>query len=86
MNIASPLPPRGEARRFHSSISAAIATMILPPDFVPIFVAAAATAAVSATGVRSVGTISVRRHGVNWKMGKLTRDQAVARSGQTGVR
>jgi hypothetical protein len=48
MNMASPLPPRGEARRFHSSISAAIATMILPPDFVPIFVAAAAMAAVSA--------------------------------------
>jgi hypothetical protein len=39
-------------------------------------------AAFSAMGVRSVGTISVRRGGVNWKMGKLTWDQAVAWSGE----
>jgi hypothetical protein len=80
VNIA-PLPPHMfHVRRFHSSISAAIATIESPPDVVPVFGCRAATSAFSAQGARSVGTISAHCRGVNWKMAKLTRDQAVGHS------
>jgi hypothetical protein len=50
VNIASPLPPRVQARRFHSSISAAIAMIDLPPDFVPIFCCRSSNSGFSAMG------------------------------------
>jgi hypothetical protein len=50
-----------------------------PPDSFPLLVAAAATAAFSAMGTTQRHHISVRQGGVNWKMGKLAWDQAVAR-------
>jgi hypothetical protein len=76
LNIAPP-PPVPQARRFHSSISAAIATIVSPPDSRPLFryrsgkLPKRQVPAFAAMGVRSDGTISAHRGGVNWKMGKI---------------
>src|ERR1700730_9881742 len=40
----------------------------------------------SRASIKSKRTISARRGGVNWKMDKLTRGQAVARPGKSGAR
>jgi hypothetical protein len=50
VNMASPSPPRFQARRFHSAVSAAIATIDLPPDFVPIFLCRSCKIGFSAMG------------------------------------
>jgi hypothetical protein len=70
--MASPSPLRVEAGRLHSSISAAIATIDSPPGFAPVFLLPLRQHWLFQPWKREArGTISVRRSGVNWKMGKL---------------
>ncbi|THD70630.1 MAG: hypothetical protein E7813_07850 [Bradyrhizobium sp.] len=70
-NIALLSPLRVAARRFHSLISAAIATIESPPGFTPVFPLPLRQHWLFQPWVReATGTISARRGGVNWKMGK----------------